>query len=224
MIWKLIFYFVKTPPKQWIGVKKVPRFRLCDGLRQPNSDWRPFVATITKIQRVQGNQISVDDFILSEKSLREIFTVCSSFFNFLVQESYMSINPIQQIRQKSKYFRTQQTTRIVRKLSELQWGYVIETATQMADGDPVHERTLFIMNALYGMYLRISELASSPRWTPQMGHFQQDSDGLWWFLTVGKGNKQRQIAVSHRMLAALKRLAMFIGFIQHCQHRQKQQR
>ena len=79
------------------------------------------------------------------------------------------------------------TKRVVRKLSELQWGYVIETAHLMAKENDGHERTLFIMNALYGMYIRISELAVSDRWTPQMGNFYRDSDGLWWFKTLGNG-------------------------------------
>jgi integrase len=55
------------------------------------------------------------------------------------------------------------------------------------------------------MYLRISELASTQRWTPNMNDFARDNDGNWWFTTVGKGNKRRQIAVSDAMLNALKR-------------------
>lgn len=55
------------------------------------------------------------------------------------------------------------------------------------------------------MYLRISELVASKRWIPKMNNFTCDSDNNWWFTTVGKGNKQRQIAVSNSMLDALKR-------------------
>lgn len=54
------------------------------------------------------------------------------------------------------------------------------------------------------MYLRISELVSSSRWVPTMGDFFKDSNSNWWFKTVGKGNKARQIAVSPAMLKALK--------------------
>jgi integrase len=61
------------------------------------------------------------------------------------------------------------------------------------------------------MYLRISELAASERWVPTMNDFHKDHDGLWWFTTVGKGNKERQIAVSDTMLAALKRWRKFQG-------------
>ena len=38
---------------------------------------------------------------------------------------------------------------------------------------------------------------------PTMNDFAQDADGNWWFTTVGKGNKERQIAVSKAMLTAL---------------------
>ena len=37
-----------------------------------------------------------------------------------------------------------------------------------------------------------------------MGSFFKDNNGNWWFKTVGKGNKARQIAVSSSMLKALK--------------------
>jgi integrase len=38
-----------------------------------------------------------------------------------------------------------------------------------------------------------------------MGHFHKDMDNNWWFKTVGKGNKERDISVSNAMLEALKR-------------------
>lgn len=43
-----------------------------------------------------------------------------------------------------------------------------------------------------------------------MNHFQRNSKGNWWFTTVGKGNKERQIAVSDLMLAALKRYRKYL--------------
>ena len=67
------------------------------------------------------------------------------------------------------------------------------------------------MSALYAMYLRISELAASKRWVPHMNDFWQDADGRWWFTTVGKGNKERQIAVSNAMLAALSKGRRHLG-------------
>jgi integrase len=68
-----------------------------------------------------------------------------------------------------------------------------------------------MVSALYSLYLRVSELAASERWTPTMNDFHKDHDGLWWFTTVGKGNKERQIAVSDTMLATLKRWRKSMG-------------
>ncbi len=119
---------------------------------------------------------------------------------------------VAQIRQKSKFLRKYHGKKTIRRLSELQWAYIIETAEMMATENPeLHERTLFIMNALFAMYLRISELAASARWIPQMGHFYKDIDSNWWFKTVGKGNKERDISVSNAMLDALKRYRNSLG-------------
>lgn len=93
---------------------------------------------------------------------------------------------------------------MIRRLSETQWKAVMGVAVSLADQYPdQHERTLFIMNALYGMYLRVSKLAATKRWVPMMRDFFRDMNSDWWFKTVGKSNKMRQIAVSPPMLATL---------------------
>jgi site-specific recombinase XerD len=204
--------FCQKPPKTWIGTKTVARYIEQQGLRKPHPDWRPFVATVSKLASRTGTLPEVKKYALSQKALQAIFAICGSFYNYLIQEDYIHFNPIAQIRQKSKFIRQQMSKQIIRRLSELQWSYVIETTERLAQQWPEqHERSLFIMKALYGMYLRISELATSTRWQPQMGHFQKDSDGNWWFLTVGKGNKERLISVSDEMLNALKRYRQHLG-------------
>jgi site-specific recombinase XerD len=185
--------FARNPPAKWIGTKNVPRYLDKNGQRVPNSQWRPYVS-------------SGGEYVASQAGLQSLFSVLSSFFNFLIQENILKANPVSQIRQKSKFIRKHQSQGKIRRLSPLQWDYVIESAETMAQLDPaIHERTLFIMNALFAMYLRISELVDTARWKPQMGHFQLDQEGNWWFLTVGKGNKEREISVSDAMLVALKR-------------------
>jgi site-specific recombinase XerD len=198
--------FCQSPPPGWIGTKKSPRFIDKDGERVANSEWRPFVVTISKAAFREGKKPNVKKYELSSAAIKDIFSILSSFYNFLIQEDYTEVNPILQVRQKSKFIKRRQGKAKIRRLSELQWHYVIETAEHLADENPeLHERTLFIMTALYAMYLRISELAASSRWTPKMRDFYRDHDGLWWFTTVGKGNKERQISVSDAMLKALKR-------------------
>lgn len=171
--------FCLNPPKAWIGIKKVARFITRNGQRTPNSDWRPFVVSISKDKHKNGIRPDIQDYQLSQKAIREIFTVLSSFYNFLLLEEKVLLNPIALIRQKSKYIQKRQSAKQVMRLSEKQWQTCLETAKQMAEKEPVHERTLFIMSALYLLYLRISELCANERWLPVMGHFYKDSQGCW---------------------------------------------
>ena len=198
--------FCQSPPKAWIGTKKVARFIMRGGKRMPNPGWRLFVATTKKSASKTGKKPEAGDYQFSQKALQSLFIANSSFYNYLIREGISEINPVSQIRQKSKFLRKQQNKRQIRRLTSLQWEFVIETAEKMADSNhDKYERTLFIMSALYLMYLRISELTTTSRWEPQMGHFYQDSFDNWWFKTVGKGNKERDITVSEAMLGALAR-------------------
>lgn len=204
--------FCQSPPLEWIGSSHKPRFINHEGRQIANPAWRPFVAQISKAAKAEGITASHKQHTLSQKALQAVFAVLSSFYNYLIQEDYSNLNPVAQIRQKSKFLRRYQNKHVIRRLSELQWSYVIDTAEQLATAQPErHERTLFIMNALFAMYLRISELAASERWIPQMGDFQRDQEGHWWFTTVGKGNKERIITVSDAMLTALKRYRKSLG-------------
>lgn len=205
--------FCQDPPLSWIGTKKVPRFIDQEGRRKPNPNWRPFVVTISKSQhRLSKQDLSAKDFTLSQGAIKEIFAILSTYYNFLIQEEYTQANPVALIRQKSQIIRTSQQTPKIRRLTSLQWHYVFRTAKDLAQEKPqLHERTLFILSALYSMYLRISELVETRRWTPLMNDFFRDHDQNWWFITVGKGNKERQIAVSDDMLEALKRWRRFLG-------------
>ena len=198
--------FCLNPPKTWIGTKKVSRFIEKNGIRTANAKWRPFVATISKQDFKQGERPNKNNYQLSQKSIREIFTVLSSFYQYLLLDEKVTANPIALIKQKNKYLQKRQQQPSVMRLTNKQWGACLQVVRGMAEENPdKHERTLFILSALYLMYLRISELVSNDRWTPMMKHFYQKTDGSWWFKVVGKGNKLREIAVSDDMLAALKR-------------------
>ncbi len=204
--------FCQKPPKSWIGTKKAERFIEKDGKRIPNLEWRPFVATISKASHRKGNKVEIKYFELSQGAVKQLFAILSTFYNYLLQEEYVFRNPVSLIRQKNKFICKQQNQLQIRRLTVLQWEYIIETAQSIAKKNPhKHERTLFILTALYAMYLRISELAANKRWTPKMCDFNRDYDGNWWFTTVGKGNKKRQIAVSDAMLNALKRYRKYLG-------------
>ena len=204
--------FCQQPPATWIGTVKVPRFIVVGGERTANPEWRPFVATVTKSEHRIGKVANIKKFNLAHDTIKEIFPILSTFFNYLLQVEYVFANPVALIRQKSQFIQKQQGIKKIRRLSDLQWQYVIDSAKTMAENQPQqHERTLFIMSALYSMYLRISELTATARWIPTMQNFFRDNDGNWWFSTVGKGNKAREIAVSDDMLSALKRWRQHLG-------------
>lgn len=200
--------FCQNPPSDWIALKMVARFTKKDGVKIINPDWRPFVA---KSEKHQSRKPSVKRYKMSDQGVKAVLKVLSTYYSFLETEDYAHSNPVKRIRQKSRFVRKVATTEPIRRLSELQWDYVIETAEIMADNNHLHERTFFIMSSLYGLYLRISELADTTRWTPMMKHFFQDDDGHWWFKTVGKGNKERDISVSKDMVQALKRYRKSLG-------------
>ena len=46
--------FCQKPPKKWIGIGKQPRFILQESIRVPNSEWKPFIATVSKSEHRQG--------------------------------------------------------------------------------------------------------------------------------------------------------------------------
>lgn len=204
--------FCQNPPKTWISLKKVPRFIEKDGTRVPNEEWRPFVVTISKSAVKNGYKPDLDQFSLSQGATQEVFAILSTLFNFLIAEEYVVSNPVALIRQKSKFIRKRQQNTPIRRLSLIQWRAVLDAAEALAEESPEkHERTLFMLSMLFGMYLRISELAASDRWIPSMNDFAKDNNGHWWFTTVGKGNKERQIAVSEAMLNSLMRWRSFMG-------------
>jgi len=203
--------FCSDPPLAWIGTKNVARFKTGSGGRLPVEEWRPFVASVSKSEHKAGIKPNAKHFYPSQAAIRATFTALSSFYKYLVQEDLIDANPVALIRQKSKFIRKDQLRAPVRRISNLQWDYVLETAEQMAEEDPQHERTLFIMNCLFAMYLRISELVADERSMPTMGDFRKDLDGNWWFHVTGKGNKNRSITVCDAMLQALKRYRNFLG-------------
>lgn len=198
--------FIQDPPKTWVTTKIVNRFiNDSKGERIPNPLWRPFVVKITKVARRLGKEPDKSEYQISNKSMQAIFAVLSSLFSFLQQEEYLEVNPVSIIRQKKGYIQREQTRKVTRKLSKVQWLYVITTAKEMAEVNKQHERTYFLMSAFYLLGLRISELAHTPERPATMGNFAPDKRGLWWYTTIGKGNKLRDVAVPDELLAVLKR-------------------
>ena len=205
-------HFCKSPPKAWIGTTRAIKFVSSGGLITPNPRWRPFLVRVTKAQAKEGVQAEKKNFELAPKSVKELLSVLSAFFNFLVLEERIPSNPVALIRQKSRFVRKKQGPPKIRRLSSTQWSYLHKATEKMAQEQPeTHERSLFMLSCLYSMYLRISELVASDDWTPTMNDFACSDGKTWWLTVVGKGNKLRTIAVSEDMLKALKRWRRYLG-------------
>ena len=139
--------FCLKPPLAWIGAKNVSRFSNQDGLRVANEAWRPFVVSVPKLAFRDGHEASIKQYCPSQSAVKAMFTALSSFYGYLVQEGLIASNPVGLIRQKSKFVRKDHQKPIVRRISNLQWDYVLETAEMLAESSPnEHERTLFLMN------------------------------------------------------------------------------
>lgn len=203
--------FINEPPMPWLTDHVAHRFLEQNGLRTANPAWRPFVVKISKHARRQGQEPDKKNYKLSSKSIEAVFAVLSSLFTFLQQEEYLDANPVALIRQKKGYIQRQQTRKVTRRLSNTQWLYVINTCENMAAENPQHERTLFLMSAFYLLGLRISELSYREDSVAEMGNFAPDKRGLWWYTTIGKGNKSRDVAVPDELLAGLKRYRSALG-------------
>lgn len=197
--------FCSNPPSEWTSSRKHTRFLLENGVRVPNPSWRPFHARKSKVDHAKGKATSLAKYELSDSGKKAMLRILSSYFSYLEMEDYTDQNPVKRIRQKSQFIRTRSGPDPIRRLSPLQWESVLNVCKDACEKDEAYERDLFILTCLYSMYLRISELAASTHHSPKMNDFYKDQYGCWWFKTVGKGNKEREITVSDDLLESLKR-------------------
>ncbi len=86
--------FCFDPPKAWIGIKNVSRFKDKNGNRYPNKDWRPFVVSISKAEHSKGSVVDANKFCPSQASIKGTFTALSSFYEYLIQENQVASNPV----------------------------------------------------------------------------------------------------------------------------------
>jgi len=205
--------FVVKPPKSWIGTAVVRRFETNQGQKRPRAEWRPFVVKMSKAERKElerknpGSHVSIakSSYALSQKSIREVFSNLSVLYTHLVDEDYAFGNVISAVKKASPHLIVDVTGEGVKRLSALEWEYVLNSTTAKADEDPEWERHLFVVATMKSLYLRVSEMSHRDKWTPRMGDFKRDSDGNWWFTAFGKGNKKRKVSVPDDYLQYLRR-------------------
>jgi len=206
--------YCMDPPVELIAYRNVAQFvqnRDIDE-RVPNPLWRPFLG-----KKRDGLELP---YKITNKALKTKLAILSSFFNYLINEEYTERNPAMMLMKNGRFKNGSQGLVMheddedIRAFSDLQWSYVISTAEQLAAQEPEqHERTLFLVSLMYSCYLRISEVAARPGFSPVMGQFRRDAKtGVWGFhIPRSKGGKKRTVAVSNQLLKALQRYRRFLG-------------
>ncbi|MFG0670880.1 tyrosine-type recombinase/integrase [Pseudomonas sp. xss_1] len=204
--------FCLDPPATWIGLVVRSRFIADGDGRTINPAWRPFSVKAPKNASgfVAGGSLG---YRPSRASISQAFSVCSSLFEYAVDEGLAPVNPFKLIKQKSRFKERHTVAITTRSLTPLQWDFALSCAEAMAAEDQYkHERTLFITATAFSMYLRVSDLCGRVNWKPTMGDFRMDDDGNWWFHVVGKGNKRAKVAVREQYVQRyLTRYRNFLG-------------
>ena len=157
--------YCQAPPAALIAYRNVAQFVLDKewGERLPNPQWRPFLG-----KRELGRELP---YRLSEQAMKTKLAILSAFFQFLIQEEYMDRNPALLL-QRVKRSMQQESDDHGQAFSELQWSYVMQAADLLAVESPEqHERSRFLISLMYACYLRISEVAARPGFTPSWGSF-----------------------------------------------------
>ena len=204
------FDFVHSPPANWVALSVADRFRPIDGQSRQNQNWRPFVVKIAKQDRRKAldNGLTMpattSGHSLSHEAMKICYSALSCYYDYLTDESYAFGNPIPAIRKQSPFLIIGTTSKSIKRLSDLQWDYVLDCARAAADKEADHE-TLFVIAMLKTLYLRVSELSDRSNWEPVWKHFWQDSDGNSWLKVLGKGNKLRDVSVPNSLWPYIKR-------------------
>lgn len=175
-----------TPKNIWCG-PKLPR---CQKDGEVNPDWRPFCKGLTKT------------------SVRKTIKILDSFFNYLVQNNYLTGNPLAVDRRRKR--RNIEKPKIVDRYLEMDEIHTILNAL-----DAVHPendkksfqvlRARYIILLLFYTGLRIAEASNHT-----MGDFIQRGD-LWFLRVLGKGSKLRDIPIPDELLDAMAEFRLAIG-------------
>ena len=204
--------FCWKPPVTWISLVSRDRFEYRNGFYQCNPQWRPFKFSQPKHAKTDSPDLKT--YKPSQQTLTSTFVAITTFYKYLMQEEVCYGNPAQIAKNDCRYFIADAQVKDVRRLSEDQWDYVLETAQFIADQDENHERSLFIIATMKTLFLRVSELSERKDWSPVMGHFWEDDAGNWWLKIYGKGRKLRDITVPDAYLRYLKRYRAYRGLSQ----------
>lgn len=194
--------FCEHPPLAWIGKKGVYRFIEEKKKRVPNPEWRPFVFT-SKNENSKSHE-------LSPKAIHEIFTVLNSFYNALLIDEKIEINPVFVVKKKRAVTKKPLEPKQKPHLTQIQWKACIDTATELAEKNASYRRIIFIMYAMASMKVTLTYFIKTEKFYPMMNHFYQQKN-QWLFKKYHQGKFSHDIPVNQTMLMALQHYRQSLG-------------
>ena len=201
------FTFLKTPPKPWVSHGIYAGFVSRNGQRRFNPQWRPLALR---------SKDPAAPYSMTQASLNASRTALQTFFKYLILHDYLQRNPLLDVRKRDRNAKPSLISdkdAEVRRLTDWQWSYLLETLTELASQDARYERHLFVIVTMKSLFLRVSELAPRPvergqLRTPTFGDFRRiiiDGESYWVYSVFGKGDKTRQVTLPDAYMDYLKR-------------------
>lgn len=203
--------FCQRPPAELIGTAQRPHF-LTDGygIRELNEKWRPFIKRAAKSSDLDSSEVP---YSLSPTSIKNKLSILSGLFTFLIDCEYLEHNPAMALLKKTGRSLQQNGVEKIKCFSEIEYRYILETAHCLADEDPDHERLLFTVSLLFGLYPRMSEISARPSFSPMMSQFRLNlqTSTLTYYIPRSKHGRSRHVSVSDDVKQALIRYRRFLG-------------
>lgn len=198
--------FCTTPPSEWIGPVSRSRFLRVGGRVRRDSDifvvnesWRPFNATTSKkeakIASERGSAPPLPIYRVGQVTLSHSTAVCVSFYMHAIRSGLTEVNPFLSIKRELHLAQSGSRDGLDRSITSMQWLYIVETACLMANNDPNHERSLFIIATIYYLNLHVLDLVGRGVHIPVMGDICCDQHGAWWLHLYGSEGRERRTAL-----------------------------
>jgi integrase/recombinase XerC len=209
------FKTLKNPPHSWIARGVFSAFTHANGLRLPNRQWRPFALRSSDENAVYN---------ASQASLNASRTALQTFFKYLVYRQYLLTDPLSDLRRRDRRAKPQLAKDLevaVRRLTDWQWSWLLETLVTEADQNPKCERHLFVIVTMKSLFLRVGELAPRPLddgadRIPVFGDFRRkviQGEQYWSYFVFGKGDKARSVTLPDAYLPYLKRWRAYLDLL-----------
>ncbi|WP_318493261.1 tyrosine-type recombinase/integrase [Photobacterium leiognathi] len=190
--------FLQNPPTELITHVNRPQFKKDScGQLQVNPDWRPF----RSLTDDSGNPLP---YTLSKASLKAALSKLSAFYDYIIDEDITDRNPVRAILKRGVQAKAiTKDEDEIKFMDQLQLNYFLSKAEALALEHPeTHRRTLFLVKLMLSCYLRISEIATRPGYTPTFGAIRRKKDSQYWyyFIPESKSGLSRRVSLSKDMM------------------------